>query len=61
MKGRAATVGDRLRGTASWQLKLKGLINRVQRLHPLLLRLLVKAGMVEFPSWLNRNESDSYP
>ncbi|XP_057560576.1 laminin subunit beta-2-like [Hippopotamus amphibius kiboko] len=34
------------RGTAVWQLKLKGLIDRVQRLHPQLLRLLVKAGVV---------------
>nr|KAF6420662.1 hypothetical protein HJG59_009389 [Molossus molossus] len=32
-------------GTAVWKLKLKGLANRVQMLHPQLLRLLVKAGV----------------
>ncbi|KAJ8791908.1 hypothetical protein J1605_004133 [Eschrichtius robustus] len=33
------------RGTAVWQLKLKGLVHRAQRLHPQLLQLLVKAGV----------------
>lgn len=33
-------------GTAVWELKLKRLANRVQMLHPQLLRLLVKAGVV---------------
>ncbi|XP_074168450.1 laminin subunit beta-2 [Rhinolophus sinicus] len=32
-------------GTAVWELKLKGLVNRVQMLHPQLLGLLVKAGV----------------
>lgn len=29
-----------------WKLKLKGLVDRVQMLHPQFLRLLVKAGVV---------------
>lgn len=33
-------------GTAVWELKLKGLVDRVQMLHPQLLGLLVKAGVV---------------
>lgn len=33
-------------GTAMWELKLKGLVDRVQMLHPQLLRLLVKTGVV---------------
>lgn len=33
-------------GTAVWELKLKELVSRVQMLHPQLLRLLVKAGVV---------------
>lgn len=33
-------------GTALWKLKLKGLVDRVQMLHPQLLRLLVKTGVV---------------
>ncbi|XP_032987631.1 laminin subunit beta-2 [Rhinolophus ferrumequinum] len=32
-------------GTAMWELKLKGLVDRVQTLHPQLLELLVKAGV----------------
>ncbi|XP_035887397.1 laminin subunit beta-2-like, partial [Phyllostomus discolor] len=32
-------------GTALWKLKLKGLVDRVQMLHPQLLRLLVQAGV----------------
>ncbi|XP_066900411.1 laminin subunit beta-1-like [Kogia breviceps] len=36
----------RPRGTAVWQLKLKGLVHRAQRLHPQLLQLLVKAGVM---------------
>ncbi|XP_054564104.1 laminin subunit beta-2-like [Eptesicus fuscus] len=33
------------RGTAVWELELKGLVDKVQRLHPQLLRLLVTAGV----------------
>lgn len=33
-------------GTAMWELKLKGLVDRVQMLRPQLLGLLVKAGVV---------------
>lgn len=29
-----------------WEVKLKGLVDRVQMLHPQLLRLLVKVGVV---------------
>lgn len=32
--------------TDMWELKLKGLVDRVQMLHPQLLRLLVQAGVV---------------
>lgn len=39
-------VGPPGTGTAVWELKLKELVNRVQMLHPQLLRLLVKAGVV---------------
>lgn len=33
-------------GTAVWEPELKGLVDKVQRLHPQLLRLLVTAGVV---------------